>query len=153
MDSIIKSIIKCSKNFFRFFPFGVFDSRMSKKESHRHKADVIIYGGTSATIIAAVEAIQSGKSVIMVSPDIHLGGLSSGGLGWTDTGRKETIGGLARNFYHRIYEHYQKDDAWKWMKKEEYGNRGQGAPAMTARSVRCGFLSLMWLRVFLKINC
>ena len=103
---------------------------MSKKRSHRHKADVIIYGGTSAAIIAAVEAIQSGKSVIMVSPDIHLGGLSSGGLGWTDTGRKETIGGLARNFNHRIYEHYQKDDAWKWMKKEEYGNRGQGAPAI-----------------------
>ncbi|MCW1736036.1 FAD-dependent oxidoreductase [Anaerorudis cellulosivorans] len=101
-----------------------------KKESHRHKADVIIYGGTSAAVIAAVEATHSGKSVIMVSPDIHLGGLSSGGLGWTDTGRKETIGGLARNFYHRIYEHYQKDAAWKWMKKEEFGNRGQGAPAI-----------------------
>ena len=121
-----------------------------KKESHRHKADVIIYGGTSAAIIAAVEAIQSGKSVIMVSPDIHLGGLSSGGLGWTDTGRKETIGGLARNFYHRIYEHYQKDDAWKWMKKEEYGNRGQGAPAIDGQERTMWILSLMWLRVFLK---
>jgi hypothetical protein len=118
------------KFFLGFFLLAFSIQGCQKKESHRHKADVIIYGGTSAAIIAAVEAIQSGKSVIMVSPDIHLGGLSSGGLGWTDTGRKETIGGLARNFYHRIYEHYQKDDAWKWMKKEEYGNRGQGAPAI-----------------------
>ncbi len=118
------------KFFLGFFVLAFSIQGCQKKESHRHKADVIIYGGTSAAIIAAVEAIQSGKSVIMVSPDIHLGGLSSGGLGWTDTGRKETIGGLARNFYHRIYEHYQKDDAWKWMKKEEYGNRGQGAPAI-----------------------
>jgi hypothetical protein len=66
----------------------------------------------------------------MVSPDNHLGGLTAGGLGWTDTGKKETIGGLARNFYHRVYNHYQQDEAWKWMKKEEYGNTGQGTPAI-----------------------
>ena len=44
-------------------------------------ADIIIYGGTSAAITAAVEAKRSGKSVIVVSPDKHLGGLTSGGLG------------------------------------------------------------------------
>ncbi|MGB5555043.1 MAG: FAD-dependent oxidoreductase, partial [Flavobacteriaceae bacterium] len=59
-------------------------------------ADIIIYGGTSAAIIAAVEAKQSGKSVLVVSPDVHLGGLTSGGLGWTDTGDKSVIGGLAK---------------------------------------------------------
>jgi hypothetical protein len=99
-------------------------------EGKIHQADVIIYGGTSSAVIAAVEVAQSGKSVIMVSPDIHLGGLTSGGLGWTDTGKKETIGGLAREFYHRIYNHYQQEEAWKWMKKEEYGNTGQGTPAI-----------------------
>ena len=49
-----------------------------------------------------------GKSVIIVGPDNHLGGLSSGGLGFTDTGKKETIGGLAREFYHRIWLEYNK---------------------------------------------
>ena len=66
-------------------------------------ADVIVYGGTSAAVIAAVEVVQSGKSVIMVSPDVHLGGLSAGGLGWSDTGKKEAIGGLSRVFYQKIY--------------------------------------------------
>ena len=49
------------------------------------EADVVVYGGTSAAVIAAVEVAQSGKSVILVSPDVHLGGLTAGGLGWTDT--------------------------------------------------------------------
>ena len=95
-----------------------------------HAADVIIYGGTSAAVIAAVQVTQMGKKVIMVSPDKHLGGLTAGGLGWTDTGNKSVIGGLARNFYHRLYLHYQDDAAWKWQKKSEYGNKGQGNVAI-----------------------
>ena len=94
------------------------------------KADVIIYGGTSAAVIAAVQVKKMGKSVIVVSPDKHLGGLSSGGLGFTDTGNKEVIGGLSRQFYQRLYSHYQSPDAWKWQKREEYGNKGQGTPAI-----------------------
>jgi hypothetical protein len=102
----------------------------SEKAADTFEADIIVYGGSSAAVIAAVETAQSGKSVIMVSPDIHLGGLTSGGLGWTDTGRKETIGGLARTFYQRVYNHYQNEEAWRWMKKEEYGNTGQGTRAI-----------------------
>lgn len=93
-------------------------------------ADIVIYGGTSAAITAAVEAKRSGKSVIVVSPDKHLGGLTSGGLGWTDTGDKSVIGGLAREFYQRVYDHYNTDEAWKWQPHSEYGNTGQGTPAM-----------------------
>ena len=98
--------------------------------SFAQQADVIIYGGTSAAITAAVQVKQMGKSVIVVSPDKHLGGLSSGGLGFTDTGDKSVIGGLAREFYHRVYLHYQQPSAWQWQKQEEYGNKGQGTPAM-----------------------
>ena len=94
------------------------------------EADVVVYGGTSAAVIAAVEVAQSGKSVILVSPDLHLGGLTAGGLGWTDTGKKEAIGGLSRNFYHRIWKYYNKDEAWRWQKREDYGNRGQGTKAV-----------------------
>ncbi|GAB3254833.1 FAD-dependent oxidoreductase [Larkinella harenae] len=94
------------------------------------KADVIVYGGTSAAVTAAVQVKKMGKTVIVVSPDKHLGGLSSGGLGFTDTGNKEVIGGLSREFYHRLYQHYQKPDSWKWQKQNEYGNKGQGTPAL-----------------------
>ncbi len=95
-----------------------------------YSADVIIYGGTSAAIMAAVQVARMNKSVIVVSPDKHLGGLSAGGLGWTDTGNKEVIGGLAREFYHRVWRHYQTAEAWKWQERAEYGNVGQGTPAI-----------------------
>ncbi|NLF68583.1 MAG: FAD-dependent oxidoreductase [Candidatus Anammoximicrobium sp.] len=92
--------------------------------------DLVVYGGTSAGVIAAVQAKRMGKSVVIVCPDKHLGGLSSGGLGFTDTGNKAVIGGLAREFYHRVWKHYDQPAAWKWQKKEEYGNKGQGTPAI-----------------------
>jgi hypothetical protein len=95
-----------------------------------HDYDVVVYGGTSAGVIAAVQARRMGKSAVIVGPDKHLGGLSSGGLGFTDTGNKAVIGGLAREFYHRIWQHYQQPEAWKWQKPEEYGNKGQGTPAI-----------------------
>lgn len=94
------------------------------------QADVVIYGGTSAAVITAVEVIQSGKTALIVCPDRHLGGLTSGGLGWTDTGNKAVIGGLARDFYHRIWKAYDRPDAWKWQSRDSYGNRGQGNVAI-----------------------
>jgi hypothetical protein len=96
--------------------------------------DVVVYGGTSAAIIAAVQAKKMGKSVIVVSPDRHLGGLSSGGLGWTDSGDKSVIGGLARDFYHRVWQAYQQPGAWKHEAREKFGNKGQGTVAMDAGS-------------------
>jgi hypothetical protein len=92
--------------------------------------DVVIYGATSAGIAAAVQAARMDKTVVVVGPDVHLGGLSSGGLGWTDSGKKEIIGGIAREFYQRIYQQYQRPEAWRWQSREEYGNRGQGTPAI-----------------------
>ncbi len=95
--------------------------------------DVVIYGGTSAAVTAAVQVKKLGKSVIIVSPDKHLGGLSSGGLGFTDTGDKSVIGGLSRDFYHRVWKHYDRPAAWTWQKKKEYGNKGQGTPAIDGK--------------------
>jgi hypothetical protein len=92
--------------------------------------DIVIYGGGSAAVASAVQAKRMGKSVIVVSPDIHLGGLSAGGLGFTDTGNKSVIGGIAREFYHRVFSHYQEDSAWQWEARKNYGNRGQGTPAI-----------------------
>jgi hypothetical protein len=92
--------------------------------------DVVVYGGTSAAVTAAVQAKRMGKSVVVVAPERHLGGLSSGGLGFTDTGNKSVIGGLAREFYHRVWRHYDKPEAWRWQRREEYGGKGQGTPAV-----------------------
>jgi hypothetical protein len=100
------------------------------QQINKFTADVIVYGGTSAAVTTAVQVVRMGKTVIIVSPDQHMGGLSSSGLGFTDTGDKSVIGGLSREFYHRVYMHYQEPDAWKWQKKDEYGNKGQGTPAM-----------------------
>ncbi|HLV02401.1 MAG TPA: FAD-dependent oxidoreductase, partial [Acidobacteriota bacterium] len=110
--------------------FLLFILAFSVSASKVEEYDVVIYGGTSAAVTAAVQVARSGKSVIIVCPERHLGGMSSGGLGWTDTGNKAVIGGLAREFYHRVYLHYADDNAWRWQSREEYGNRGQGTPAI-----------------------
>jgi hypothetical protein len=88
--------------------------------------DVVIYGGTSAAVVAAVRAAMLGTSVVVVSPNAHLGGLSSGGLGYTDSGNTRAIGGLARDFYRRVWKHYQSPEAWKWQPRESFVGLGQG---------------------------
>lgn len=93
-------------------------------------ADIVIYGCTSGAMTAAIQARRMNKSVVVVCPEKHLGGLTAGGLGFTDSGDKAVIGGLSREFYHRVWQQYQKPEAWKWQKREEYGNKGQGTPAM-----------------------
>ena len=98
--------------------------------AHADEYDVVVYGGTSAAITAAVQVKKMGKSVVVVSPDKHLGGLASGGLGFTDSGNVNAIGGLSREFYHKIYVEYQKPETWNWEKMEQYGNQGQGTKAM-----------------------
>ena len=117
----------------RFVPIGlVFLLGLSTlaPAAETFEADLIVYGGTSSGVIAAVQAKKMGKSVIVVGPDRHLGGLSSGGLGFTDTGNKGVIGGLSRDFYHRVWKEYQKPETWRWQKQSEYGNKGQGTPAI-----------------------
>jgi hypothetical protein len=109
---------------------GIWESTSAKSDQKKYSADIVVYGGNSSAVIAAVEAVHSGKSVVVVSPDTHLGGLSSGGLGFTDTGNKSVIGGLSREFYHRVYLHYNDSSAWTWEKHCEFGNKGQGTVAM-----------------------
>ncbi|SCD18931.1 FAD dependent oxidoreductase [Proteiniphilum saccharofermentans] len=123
------------KTSYLFFLIASLVLLLSCKQSvDTYKADVIIYGGTSAAVIAAVEVAQSGKNVMIVSPDAHLGGLTSGGLGFTDSGNTASIGGLSREFYHKVWLHYNDSTAWKWQKQSEYGNKGQGTVAMDGDS-------------------
>ena len=76
--------------------------------------DVVVYGATSGGVIAAVKIARLGKSVVLIEPGRHLGGLSSGGLGATDIGNKAAIGGMSREFYRRVGKAYGEDEAWKF---------------------------------------
>lgn len=82
--------------------------------------DIVIYGGTSAGAAAAIQASRLKKSGLLIVPENRLGGLTTGGLGQTDIGNKQAIGGISREFYERIYEYYENPDNWNWEKKEEY---------------------------------
>lgn len=93
-------------------------------------ADVIVYGDASGGVTAAVQTARMGKSVILVSQYGHLGGLTSSGLGWTDIGNDAILGGLSREFYHELYKHYQKPEAWTHEDREKFPNKGQGGPAL-----------------------
>ena len=74
--------------------------------------DVCVYGGTSAGVIAAYTTAKLGKKAILIEPGKHLGGLTSGGLGYTDIGNKYAITGLAKDFYRRMGKHYGKFEQW-----------------------------------------
>jgi hypothetical protein len=79
--------------------------------------DICVYGGTSGGVTAAIAAAQQGRSVVLIEPSRHLGGMTSGGLGWTDYGRIESIGGLSREFFRRVEAWYHatglSPDEWK----------------------------------------
>lgn len=83
-------------------------------------ADVVIYGGTAGGVAAAIQTARMGKSVVIVEPSQHVGGLTSGGLGWTDTGNKAVIGGISREFYQKLKAHYDKPGAWVHQKPDSY---------------------------------
>ena len=83
-------------------------------------------------VIAAVQAKQMGKTVVIVCPDKHLGGLSSGGLGFTDTGNKAVIGGLSREFYHRVWKNYDSPRPGSGRSKRSTATRGRARRRSTA---------------------
>jgi len=92
--------------------------------------DVVIYGGTSAGVAAAIQAARMERSAVVVEPSMRLGGLTSGGLGQTDIGNKGVIGGISREFYQRVRRHYDNPKVWKWEQREAYRDDGQTRTAV-----------------------
>ncbi|MFM8270730.1 MAG: FAD-dependent oxidoreductase [Gemmata sp.] len=82
--------------------------------------DVVVYGGNASGAAAAVQVSRMGKTVALLEPGRHIGGLTSGGLGWTDSGDKRVIGGISREFYQRVKKHYDAPEAWVHQKREAY---------------------------------
>lgn len=102
---------KCFRLFIAILVFSVNIYSANKREDVK-KVDVCIYGGTSAGVIAAYTAKKMGKTVLLIEPRKNLGGMSSGGLGFTDIGNKYVVTGLARDFYRRLGSHYGKLEQW-----------------------------------------
>ncbi|MEK8108370.1 FAD-dependent oxidoreductase [Micromonospora sp. M12] len=69
-------------------------------------ADLVVYGATSGGLAAAITMRRLGRTAVVVEPTSHVGGLSTAGLGATDTGVQASIGGLAAEFYRRVYVKY-----------------------------------------------
>lgn len=101
---------------------------------HKDKYDIIVYGGTSAGITAAIQSSRMGNTVLLIEPQYRIGGLTAGGLGATDIGNKEAIGGISREFYQNIRKYYQNPSHWKWQQRSQYmdvqGRTGEGEDAM-----------------------
>ena len=88
------------------------------------RADVCVYGATAAGVVAAIQAARQGNSVVLLDPDGWIGGLTTSGLGATDVGNKDAIGGIAREFYRRLRTHY--DTPGSWTREEPARFRGRG---------------------------
>jgi hypothetical protein len=82
--------------------------------------DVVVYGGTSAGVAAALQVSRMGKTVVLIEPTKQIGGLTSSGLGFTDSGDKAAIGGISREFYRRVKKHYDQPSAWTLGKADQY---------------------------------
>jgi hypothetical protein len=86
-----------------------------KASSEHLQVDVCVYGGSSAGLAAAIETHRRGKRAIVLQPGKFVGGLTTGGLGFTDYGRKEVVGGLSREFYRRVGKHYGKEEEFQFF--------------------------------------
>jgi hypothetical protein len=97
--------------------------------------DVVVYGGSAGGIAAAVQVRRQGGSVIVIEPSGRIGGLTTGGLGQTDIGNKQAIGGIALEFYVRVRRHYDAPASWKWQTRESYRDNGQSRTAAGERAM------------------
>ena len=101
------------KFYFLFIVSGAFTFFSCSTQNPKYDADILVYGATSSGIVAAIEAARMGKKVALIEPTQHIGGMTTGGLVWTDYGVVDAVGGLAGEFYARVTQHYQNPGAWK----------------------------------------
>jgi hypothetical protein len=127
----MKPITSFKLSLFTAATLVIFSGRLSAAD---HKADVVVYGDASGGVTAAAQAGKMGKSVILVSQYGHLGGMTSSGLGWSDIGNDAILGGLSRDFYHKAYLHYQRDESWNLQKRDSFAAMAQGTLAFNPKN-------------------
>jgi len=87
---------------------------------HAETYDVVVFGATSGGVTAAVQVAREGKTVVLLEPGKHVGGMTAGGLGWIDIKGTASTGGLALEFMERVIQHY----AAEGVKTKQFGNSG-----------------------------
>jgi len=107
--------------------------------SATRRCDVLVVGATPAGLTCALEAASRGAHVVVLTRETVIGGLCAAGLGFSDTGRKEVVGGRAREFFQRTWRWYERPEAWRHEARAAFGNRGQGTAALDGES------RTMWL--------
>lgn len=113
---ISKECLRACQIFILFFSSSTLLPQIASADRH----DIVVYGGTSSGVIAAVQAARMGKSVVLIEPTKFLGGLTTGGLGATDIGNKRAIGGLSREFYQRMHQYYSAPERWTHESRDDY---------------------------------
>lgn len=78
------------------------------------RTEVCIYGASASGVIAAVTLVRRGHRVTLLQPGGFVGGMTTGGLGWTDSGKKAAVGGMARQFYRDLGGRYGKPEEWQF---------------------------------------
>jgi hypothetical protein len=101
----------------RFLPYllivtALLCGQMQAAEPRQPRFDLVVYGATPSGIVASIAAAREGLHVALVEPGQHIGGMVSSGLSFTDTGNTATIGGIAREFFSKVGQHYGKDVEW-----------------------------------------
>ena len=74
--------------------------------------DLVVYGATACGVMTAVAASREGLRVALVDPGHHVGGMVAGGLSSSDVGNPNVIGGLSREFFERVGQHYAEPIEW-----------------------------------------
>lgn len=100
--------------FFIYTAVFIFSGILASAQLKQHTiTDICIYGATSGGIISAIQASRLGQKVLLIEPGEHIGGITTGGLQWTDFGKEGVVGGLSAEFYKRVTDHYKTDAAWR----------------------------------------
>jgi len=108
---------------------GLFFSCCCLNAKEKYDADILVYGATPAGITAAIQSSGMGYQTVIIEPGKHPGGAMSGGLGWSDIGNKETIGGLSLKFFQNVYQYYQQESVWDAQSRSSYQLPGNHAIA------------------------
>src|SRR5262245_36349619 len=116
-----------------FLVFFLLPTVTAAGQPQARSADVAVYGGTAGGVIAAVAAAREGKSVVLLEPGKHLGGMVSGGLGATDVGNARAIGGYSREFFDRVHDYYAKKYGPKSQQVKDCGGGFRFEPHVAER--------------------
>jgi len=65
-------------------------------------ADVVVYGGSPASLAAAQAIVRVVGTAIIVEPTRRNGGLVTGGIACTDSGTPHFVSGLSAEFFDKV---------------------------------------------------